>query len=280
MTADDSIEIKVRAIDGKGNPMDVSAEWLVSHASLPSVISSLEEYQGDAVVERSVQFSPYTASELAYTITASFTEDNTTHVAQLDVVVTPGVLELLNLQAAAGDGVPSSLFEISADDHVQFDILLTDANENPLDDSTVRWLLYDNDAGTVEDITVAMLYHNLMWNATKVGSFEIVAYAINSENYNISTGVDISVYHGNAVEVFVESSAQTITAGSSVQFIITGKDADNNQFSQTVQWTEDGDEVDGLVSFEDQDGVYEYTGTIAGVHLLNFGVGTLSLIHI
>jgi len=44
-------------------------------------------------------------------------------------------------------------------------------------------------------------------------------------------------------------------------------------FAQNVEWYEDGDTVEGLVSNEDTDGSYEYTGTIAGIHTLSYQYG-------
>ena len=273
ITADESLEIKVRATDSKGNIWELNAEWLVSHPTITSATSTLEEYQGSVVIERSVIFSPYQSSTTAYTITASFTENNVSQSAQFDVIVLPGVLESVILEAVAGDGVPNDQFEISADDGIQFGITLTDAEDNELDSTSVRWLLYNLDTGSVEDVTVAMLYHGLMWNATKVGQYEIVAYDISSTNYNISDSVIVSVYHGEAVELILTSSNTTIVAGSLVELSVTGKDSDGNLFAQNVEWYEDGDSVDGLVSNEDTDGSYEYTGTIAGIHTLSYQYG-------
>jgi hypothetical protein len=273
MTADETMEIKVRATDSKGNIWELNAEWIVNHPSIVSATSTLEEYQGGVVIERSVIFSPYKASTSAYTIRASFTQDNTTHTTQFEVMVSAGVLETVNLDAMAGDGIPNTQFEISADDYIQFAITLTDAKDNPVDSSNVRWLLYNRDTDAVSDITVAMLYHGLMWNATKVGNYEIVAYDVSSTNYNISDSVLISVYHGDAIELILTSTNKTIVAGSMVEFAVTGKDADGNLFDQNVEWFEDGDTVEGLESNEDVDGAYQYTGTIAGIHTLSFEYG-------
>jgi len=231
ITADESLEIKVRATDSKGNIWELNAEWLVSHPTITSATSTLEEYQGSVVIERSVIFSPYQSSTTAYTITASFTENNVSQSAQFDVIVLPGVLESVILEAVAGDGVPNDQFEISADDGIQFGITLTDAEDNELDSTSVRWLLYNLDTGSVEDVTVAMLYHGLMWNATKVGQYEIVVYDISSINYNILDSVIVSVYYGEAVELILTSSNTTIVAGSLVELSVTGKDFDGNLFA-------------------------------------------------
>ena len=270
LTADETLDADIFAIDGKGNQWAILANWSVSHPSIGDSSSFLETLVGD-----STTFTPYFASEDPYTMFATYFDGTRTHVVGINMTVDHGFLHTVSIRGTANnaDATTGAVFEMTADYAVDFLSDLYDADNNRIDSDALTWLEVNEATGQVRDITTDLLLNDMRWDATTVGEWTIQAYSISGTGFNISDSITITVLHGVAVTVAADASLLTPTAGDRVDILVTGTDADGNQFAQNVEWTEDGAPVPTLNIITTTDGTYSYDAEVAGVHTLVYAAG-------
>ena len=273
ITADETLEVEAFAIDGKGNQWEITANWTLTHPSITSPLSGFLENTMSQVTT----FTPYYASDEAYTLTAMYDdlEDGTSHSVGLNITVRAGFLHTVVMEAVANNPVGSSgdNIEMTADYALSFTTQLADQDTNPIEASVLTWLHVNEDTGEMTDITTALLLNNMNWDASTVGNYSIHAYSISGSGFNITDSVQISVLQGRAVSLSVDASTTTPVAGDMVTLQITGTDADGNTFPQNVQWSENMNPVTTLAEVEGELGAYRYQAQTAGVHGLVYTVG-------
>ncbi|MBN29307.1 MAG: hypothetical protein CMB34_01400 [Euryarchaeota archaeon] len=271
ITADDTLEAKIFAIDAKGNQWAVpETNWSMDHSSVADPSNFLEVLTGD-----STTFSPYYASEEAYTLTATYVDDQTDLSVAINITVGHGALHSVTMTGVANDALMSTgdEIELTADHAVDLSTELYDADNNPISADELTWLEVNVETGAVKDITTQLLLVNMRWEATSVGEYRLDTYSISETGFNVSDSIVVTVLHGEAVSVSAVLSTTTPTAGDRVDIQVTGTDADGNQFDQDVVWSEDGGTVATLSIITTSDGTYTYDAEVAGLHTLQYAVG-------
>ncbi|RJU93432.1 MAG: hypothetical protein DWC03_04900 [Candidatus Poseidoniales archaeon] len=271
ITADDTLEAKIFAIDGKGNQWAVpESNWSLDHPTINDASNFIEVLSGDATT-----FTPYYASDLPYTLTASYSDVNTDLSVSINITVDHGMLNTVSIEGVANDPQRSTgaLIEMTSDFAVDFTSELFDTDNNRISSDELTWLEVNVATGDVQDITTQLLLDEMRWEATTVGEWRIDAYSISGTGFNISDSVSITVLHGEAVTVAAALSTTSPTAGDQVDIQVTGTDADGNQFAQDVEWTENGASVPTLSIITSSEGTYLYDAEVAGVHTLQYSVG-------
>ncbi|MEK9651633.1 MAG: hypothetical protein VW102_05480, partial [Poseidonia sp.] len=270
LTADETLEAEVFAIDSKGNQWAIIATWTLTHPTMGDSSNFLENLEGDATT-----FTPYFASEDAYTLFASYDDGTTVHAVAINMTVDHGFLHTVSIRGTANnpDATTGAVIEMTSDYAVDFTSELYDADNNRIDAGTLTWLLVDVASGDVTDITTDLLLNDMRWEATAVGEYTVQAYSISGTGFNISDSINLKVLHGVAVTVSADASLTNPTAGDNVDIQVTGTDADGNQFDQNVVWTEDGAPVPTLSIITTSDGTYVYGAEVAGTHTLVYEAG-------
>ncbi|DAC49247.1 MAG TPA: DNRLRE domain-containing protein, partial [Candidatus Poseidoniales archaeon] len=261
ITADDTLEAKIFAIDGKGNQWAVpESNWSLDHPTINDASNFIEVLTGDATT-----FTPYYASDLPYTLTASYSDVNTDLSVSINITVDHGMLNTVSIEGVANDPQRSTgaLIEMTSDFAVDFTSELFDADNNRISSDELTWLEVNVATGDVQDITTQLLLDEMRWEATTVGEWRIDAYSISGTGFNISDSVSITVLHGEAVTVAAALSTTSPTAGDQVDIQVTGTDADGNQFAQDVEWTENGASVPTLSIITSSEGTYLYDAEVA-----------------
>ena len=264
ITADDILDVKVKAYDQKDNRWIISADWSVTHAVWTDQ-SVLEQFVGDETT-----FVPYLSSTAPYSITATYNDGFTTHIVSINVTVSQGDLASVVVTASGSDGATNSVFDMTADEYIDFSSALADLDTNPIDSSILTWTLTNLDSGDTEDITDLLANKNMRWEASEVGNWSISASA-----FSIQDTVTMTVHHGQAVTVLAVLDTSEQTAGGIINMVVTGTDSDGNTFPQLVEWTEDGVEVENITAGSDE-GTYAFKATIAGPHTLDYSTGIVS----
>ena len=271
ITADDTLEAKIFAIDGKGNQWAVpESNWTLDHPTITDASNFIEVLTGDATT-----FTPYYASDLPYMLTASYSDQNTQLSVSINITVDHGMLNTVSVEGVANDPQRSTgaVIEMTSDYAVDFTSELFDTDNNRISSDELTWLEVNVDTGAVRDITTQLLLDEMRWEATEVGEWRLEAYSISGTGFNISDSVSITVLHGEAVTVAADLSTTNPTAGDRVDIQVTGTDADGNQFPQDVEWTEDGASIPTLSIITSSEGTYTYDAEVAGVHTLQYSVG-------
>ena len=268
ITADDLLDVKVKAYDQKDNRWTISANWTITHSEWSSQ-SALEQLLGDETT-----FVPYFASTEPYLITATYDDGFLLHEVGINVTVSHGDLNSVLVTAIGSDGATNTEFDMTADEYIDFGSELSDLDSNSIDSSILSWYLTNLDSGEVELITDSLLNSNMRWEASLTGNWSISASVISNAGYNISDSVTMIVHHGEAIIISADLDTAAQTAGGEISVTITGQDADGNSFPQLVEWSEKGVRVENITASQDE-GSYVYTATIAGAHTLNFSAGTV-----
>ena len=270
ITADDILDIKVKAYDQRDNRWIISANWTITHSQWTAQ-SALEQLSGDETT-----FVPYLASTEPYSITATYDDGSLVHEVSINVTVSHGDLDSVVMTATGSDGTPNTAFDITADEFIDFTVELYDLDMNPIDPSILVWYLtnLDSDQEGIEIITDSLLNDNMRWQASLVGNWSISASVINDAGYPIGDSVSMIVHHGQAILVSAELDTAEQTAGGEITMVVTGQDADGNTFPQLVEWSENGVTVENISSEGQNDGTYVYTATTAGPHTLSFSTGS------
>lgn len=270
LTADETLDADAFAIDAKGNQWEISANWSLSHPTMGDSSNFLEVLVGDGTT-----FTPYFASEDAYTLTASYDDGTKVHSVGINMTVDHGFLHTVSIRGTANNAAASTgaVFEITSDYAVDFLSDLYDADTNRIDSGELIWLEVNVATGQTNDITTQLLLDEMRWDATTVGEWRIEAYSISGTGFNISDSITVKVLHGVAVTVAADLSTTTPTAGDRVDIQVTGTDSDGNQFPQNVEWTENGGAVSTLSIDTTTDGTYSYDAEVAGLHVLQYAAG-------
>jgi hypothetical protein len=266
ITADDILDVKVKATDQKGNRWAVNANWSISHSDWTSQ-TALEQLQGDETT-----FVPYLSSLAPYSITATYDDGSTVHIVGVNVTVSQGDLNSVSVIATDALGLSNSVFEITSDDYIDFSSELSDIDTNSISSDLLGWELVNIDSGELLDITSLLTGNNMRWQANEVGNWSITAYAISESGYNITDGITLQVYHGIAVSLDAALDTFEQDAGAEIKITVTGTDADGNTFPQIVEWTTNLVIVENMTAELDE-GSYVYLATTAGVHSLEFTAG-------
>lgn len=267
ITADDTLEAKIFAIDAKGNQWAVpESNWSLSHPTIDETSNFIEVFIGDATT-----FTPYYASDMPYTLSASYSD----LIVSINITVDHGMLNTVSIEGVANDPLRSTgaIIEMTSDFAIDFSSELFDTDNNRISSDELTWLEVNVDTGDVQDITTQLLLDDMRWEATTVGEWRIEAFSISGTGFNISDSVSITVLHGEAVTVAADLSTTSPTAGDRVDIQVTGTDADGNQFPQNVAWTENGADVPTLSIITTSDGTYTYDAEVAEVHTLQYSVG-------
>ena len=243
LTADDTLDADVFAIDAKGNQWAIVVNWTLDHPTMGDSTNFLEVLNGDTTT-----FTPYFASEDPYTLTATYDDGTTVHAVSINMTVDHGFLHTVSIEGTANDPDRSTgaVFELTSDYAVDFLSDLYDADNNRITSDGLTWVEINVATGDVQDITTQLLLDGMRWEATMVGEWRIEAYQVSGTGFNVSDSITITVVHGEAVTVSADVSLSTPTAGDRVDIQVTGTDADGNQFPQNVDWTEDGESVPNL----------------------------------
>ncbi|MDE0557975.1 MAG: DNRLRE domain-containing protein, partial [Candidatus Poseidoniaceae archaeon] len=141
LTADDTLTVKVKAIDMKDNRWTITANWSISH-QLWNDQSALEQLTSDQTT-----FVPYHASTSQYTITATYDDGNMIHIISIYATVSHGVLTNIDLSSISSEDDVSSEYDITSDDWIEFSTELSDSEGNPIDSSILKWLLTEESSG-------------------------------------------------------------------------------------------------------------------------------------
>lgn len=266
ITADDTLDVKVKAFDQKDNRWIISADWTLVHPL--GAQQALEQLEGDETT-----FVPYLASTVPYRITAVYDDGSIEHEVSINVTVSHGDLDYVSITATGADSLAKTAFDITSDEYIDFTSELTDLDGNPIDSSILSWYLTNLDSSNVTTITDELLANAMRWEATLVGNWSISASAVSDSGYLIEDLVTVSVVHGEAVTVEADLDTTTQTAGQEITLIVTGTDLDGNTFPQVVEWLENEVTVENISAGE-TDGTYIYLATTAGEHSLTYTTGS------
>lgn len=262
MTADETLTVKVKAIDMKDNRWTITANWSISH----------QDYQGafesDLPNDQAIFMAEY-ASLSQYTITATYDDGNMIHTISIYATVSHGVLTDIDLSSISSEDDVSSEYDITSDDWIDFSAELSDFENNPIDSSILRWSLTEESSGEVTDITDELVANGMRWEAELIGNYTIKAFNNSQSGYEIGDSVSITVHHGRAVILSAIGDANTATAGFEITITITGEDSDGNTFPQNVEWQENNG-IAHDINATSEDGIYTYQARIEGPHLLTY----------
>tara|TARA_B100000161_G_scaffold239590_1_gene191146 strand:+ start:45 stop:4559 length:4515 start_codon:yes stop_codon:yes gene_type:complete len=269
ITADETLVVKAKASDAKGNRWTIDVNWTVAHPDWSEQSVLLYTLSDET------EFMPVLASSTAYVVRAEYTYNGQLFSEIVNVEVSEGIIQVFTMNTIASNGDTGTVYNISADHSIDFSVALSDGDLNPLNVDVLTWLFEDTDAGTVTDITTDFVADGYQWEATTVGNYRLLAYVENADGFNYTRSVDISVYHGIAVSLDHALNTFDEDAGESIDISITGTDSDGNTFPQDVEWVEDGSLSDrvipGIAS-----GTYTYQASAAGDHVMEYSTPTVS----
>ena len=272
ITTDEQILASIIGKDAKGNQWLIDGNWSFFHPDFSDMTILSDPYS------QQITFSPTMASSIPYTINVEHTELSTVISEQFIVYVSVGDIDNLEVEATDSNGFnydESESYQITSDDFVQFSFTTTDSNGNDVQDNQPTWLLENISSGEVIDISYILSQNGFVWQASSVGDWRISVFVINDKGFNLSTGFDISVTFGMPVELIVQQSATTQDAGNFIDLLVTGIDADGNEFSQPAVWLENNGpsfNINGTA----EDGFYRFNGRSAGNYTITAEYLTLS----
>ena len=269
ITADETLVVKAKASDGKGNRWTIDVNWTIAHP----------DWQDQSVLlymlSDETEFMPVLASTTAYVMRAEYTFDGQLFSEVVNVEVSEGIIQVFTMNTIASNGDTGSVYNISADHSIDFSVALSDGDLNPLDSSALTWMFEDLDTGDVTDVTTEFVSDGYQWEATTVGNYRMLAFVLNAEGFNYTRSVDISVYHGVAVSLEHDLETFDEDAGETIDITITGTDSDGNTFPQDVEWTEDGSTSDRVIP-KSVKGAYTYQASAAGTHAMEYSTNAVS----
>ena len=261
MTADETLVVKAKASDGKGNRWTIDVNWTVAHPDWND--------QGVLLYTLSdeTEFMPVLASSTAYVVRAEYTFDGQLFSEVVNVEVAEGIIQVFTMTTIASNDDTGTVYNISADHSIDFSVSLSDGDLNPLNVDVLTWLFEDTNSGVVTDFTSEFVANGYQWDATTVGNYRISAYVENADGFNYTRSIDISIFHGVAVSIDHELNTFDEDAGESIDITITGTDSDGNTFPQDVEWIEDGSPSDRILPNQPT-GSYSYQASAAGDHVM------------
>ena len=268
ITADETLVVKAKASDGKGNRWTIDVNWTVAHPDWNNQSVLLYTLSDET------EFMPVLSSTTAYIVRAEYTFDGQLFSEIVNVEVSEGIIQVFTMSSIASNGDTGTVYNISADESIDFSVSLSDGDLNPLDVNVLTWLFEDMDTGVVSDISTSLIADNYQWDATTVGNYRLLAYIENADGFNYSRSVDISVRHGIAISLDHVLNTFDEDAGESIDISITGTDSDGNTFPQNVDWIEDGSSTDRIIP--GSSGSYVYQAGAAGNHTLEYSTPSAS----
>jgi len=263
MTADETLVVKAKASDAKGNRWTIDVNWTVAHPDWSDQSVLLYTLSDET------EFMPILSSSTAYVVRAEYTFDGQLFSEVVNVEVSEGIIQVFTMNTISSNGDTGTVYNISADHSIDFSVALSDGDLNPLGVEVLTWLFEDTDSGTVADFTTEFVANGYQWEATTVGNYRISAFIENADGFNYTRAVDISVYHGVAVSLDHELNTFDEDAGESIDITITGTDSDGNTFLQDVEWVEDGTTSDRVIPGSTT-GSYLYQASAAGDHVMEY----------
>lgn len=269
ISADETLVVKAKASDAKGNRWTIDVNWTVAHPDWNEQSVLLYTLSDET------EFMPVLASSTAYVVRAEYTYDGQLFSEIVNVEVSEGIIQVFTMNTIASNGDTGTVYNISADHSIDFSVALSDGDLNPLSVDVLTWLFEDTDSGTVTDITSDFVADGYQWEATTVGNYRLLAYVENADGFNYTRSVDISVYHGIAVSLDHALNTFDEDAGESIDITITGTDSDGNTFPQDVEWVEDGSLSDRVIPGV-ASGTYTYQASAAGDHVMEYSTPTVS----
>ncbi|MGB0329045.1 MAG: hypothetical protein ACPGCU_00345, partial [Candidatus Poseidoniaceae archaeon] len=269
ITADETLVVKAKASDAKGNRWTIDVNWTVAHPDWNEQSVLLYTLSDET------EFMPVLASSTAYVVRAEYTYNGQLFSEIVNVEVSEGIIQVFTMNTIASNGDTGTVYNISADHSIDFSVALSDGDLNPLSVDVLTWLFEDTDSGTVTDITSDFVADGYQWEATTVGNYRLLAYVENADGFNYTRSVDISVYHGIAVSLDHALNTFDEDAGESIDITITGTDSDGNTFPQDVEWVEDGSLSDRVIPGV-ASGTYTYQASAAGDHVMEYSTPTVS----
>ena len=270
ITSDDVLIVKAKASDAKGNRWTIDVNWTIAHPEWNDQ-NALSTSLSDET-----EFRPVLASSEAYTLRAEYTSNGQLFSKIVNVEVSVGTIQFFTMDAVASGGDTGTVFEITADESIDFSTSLSDGDLNPIDENVLTWLFEDVDSGEIVDFTTDFAADGYQWDATTVGTYRITAFVENANGFNYTRSVDISVDHGVPVSLDHVLNTFDEDAGESIEISITGTDSDGNIFDQDVEWIEDGSETDRIIPVADSKGAYTYQASAAGNHTMEYFVQGVS----
>ena len=262
ITSDDETVIKLRAFDSDGNTWFEPVDWELSHPIYDNQALLLGAMDSDTVT-----FTPEKSSDVDYTITAVYAVGSTIVEESLYVSVSPGDLKNIDLLLPTSD-----VLNITADENIAISLRLTDDEGNTLSQSGVSYLLTtigngddEQDPIPPKDITQEIVDNGGVWEASETGEFRITAWQISEKGFNRSRNIDVSVTHGDAINLSHDVATDSLMAGDSVEISVTASDFDGNTWAYDAVWKKDG-RVTGEISPTLEAGAFSFQATEAGEH--------------
>ncbi|MBK55486.1 MAG: hypothetical protein CMB51_06165 [Euryarchaeota archaeon] len=262
ITSDDETVIKLRAFDSDGNTWFEPVDWELSHPIYDNQALLLGAMDSDTVT-----FTPEKSSDVDYTITAVYAVGSTIVEESLYISVSPGDLKNIDLLLPTSD-----VLNITADENIAISLRLTDDEGNTLSQSGVSYLLTtigngddEQDPIPPKDITQEIVDNGGVWEASETGEFRITAWQISEKGFNRSRNIEVSVTHGDAINLSHDVATDSLMAGDSVEISVTASDFDGNTWAYDAVWKKDG-RVTGEISPTLEAGAFSFQATEAGEH--------------
>ncbi len=245
LTADDETILVLQAEDSRGNRWPISAEWTVEEEEVVSCLVS--DVDG-------VRFVAGLAG--TWTITAIHSGVNETFSTYLSLEVRPGRLARISL---AGDGTT-----LSADDSINLNPELSDADGNPIEGVQLNWTVDG------EDLTPQLRLSGGVWQPTTTGD-----HLIEVDAAGRSARSRIYVEQGNPhrIEISTSLTMGSVTySGDVFQITTFAVDLDGNQAPWSVDWILPTDSIE--VEETTEIGVYDARGLREGIWEIEVENGT------
>ena len=256
LSADDETPLILQAEDIRGNRWPISAEWWISG---PPGTVYLTHDDGTplntGVVEASgVRFIAGTAG--VWTIHAIHHRDEGDMNTSLNIEVLPGRLARI---ALSGDGTT-----VSADEAVHLNPILTDADDNLIDNVQLNWTI--DGINRTQEIQMA----GNIWMPTTSGDHLIEADAAGR-----SARARIHVVQGAPHQIIIETNlgnTQIVPSGEIFQISTFAQDLDGNLEPWGVDWDLPNDSLE--IQETSWDGVYDVRGLSVGTWVIEASNGT------
>ena len=192
MSADDTFSVKAKASDAKGNRWTIDVNWTIAHPDWydQNVLS--------VPLSDETEFRPVLSSSTAYVIRAEYTSNGQLFSEIVSVEVSVGTIQFFTMDSVASNGDTGTNLEITADESITFDPSLSDGDLNEIGNGVLTWQFEDIDSGEIVNLTAELVANGYQWEATTVGTYRISAFVENTNGFNYTRSVEISVEHGVA----------------------------------------------------------------------------------
>ncbi|MEE2812741.1 MAG: hypothetical protein VX627_06965 [Candidatus Thermoplasmatota archaeon] len=245
LSADDEVSLVLQAEDSRGNRWPISAEW--------SILES--EGSGSIVTDDDgTRFIGGTAGE--WTIHAVHHRNEGDMNTSLGIEVLPGRLARI---ALSGDGTT-----VSADDAVNLNPILTDADDNLIENVQLNWTI--DGINRTQEIQMA----GNIWMPINSGDHLIEADAAGR-----SARARIHVVQGAPHQIIIETNlgnTQMVPSGEYFQISTFAQDLDGNMEPWGVEWELPNDSLE--IQETSWEGVYDVRGVRIGTWVIEASNGT------